>query len=241
MICYEGTQFYKENAKFEDFAHVLERVLVAGTIEPIVLVRDDGTRLFVVVSENLVMLSLVRSRSDFKTSYAQSYLEGPCEFRSFGGTVSGDWKNFVDPQWAMEAVRAFFDKCRMSEYVDFSYGVPDTNFLEFPEPVGVKKPMRRRTVRKRVDIPAELAADLREVCLFIEENENDREIELDYDDAIQIGSLCGGEIHLRAGVFRFSYHLPSGEIWDFRLDRGQMESIADRALKAFDVTAYEPV
>ncbi len=49
----------------------------------------------------------------------------------------------------------------------------------------------------RVPVPDELRAALREVFKLIEEAKTDRDIELGFDDAIQVGPVCGGRVGKR--------------------------------------------
>lgn len=46
--------------------------------------------------------------------------------------------------------------------------------------------------RRKVAIPAELRESLREVFELIRRAKTDPDIVLDYDDAIQVGAVCGG-------------------------------------------------
>ena len=88
------------------------------------------------------------------------------------------------------------------------------------------KPMQRR----KVPIPAELRDSLREVFELIQQAKHDPDIVLDYDDAIQVGAVCGG----RCGKERRPYvltYFPEGEgrrgHWYLTLHGTEIEDIGD--------------
>ena len=93
--------------------------------------------------------------------------------------------------------------------------------------------------RRKVPIPTELAEAMREVHWRIEEAKRDPDISIDYDDAIQVGSLCGGRCGKKPRPYEFRY-VPYGkrEIGRWQLDLAQceIEDIADGVMT--EITMY---
>jgi hypothetical protein len=65
-------------------------------------------------------------------------------------------------------------------------------------------------------------------------------VNIDFDDAIQIGSLCGGRINRKQDLYLFSYHLNNGDIWQFRVKRTMLEAIAYGGFQTLNVLASIP-
>jgi len=90
----------------------------------------------------------------------------------------------------------------------------------------VPKPKERR----KVPIPAELRDSLREVFELIQQAKHDPDIVLDYDDAIQVGAVCGGRYGKKPRPFVLTY-FPEGEgkrgRWYLTLHRTEIEDIGD--------------
>jgi hypothetical protein len=84
--------------------------------------------------------------------------------------------------------------------------------------------------RRKVAIPAELRDSLREVFKLIQQAKHDPDIVLDYDDAIQIGAVCGGRYGKKPRPFVLTY-FPEGEgkrgRWYLTLHRTEIEDIGD--------------
>ena len=84
--------------------------------------------------------------------------------------------------------------------------------------------------RRLVPIPDELRDSLREVVTLLAEADADPEIYLDFDDAIQVGALCGGRCGPASHPFVFTY-FPSGDWtrrrWHLSLHRAEIEDIAE--------------
>jgi hypothetical protein len=86
---------------------------------------------------------------------------------------------------------------------------------------------------RKVPIPAELRDSLREVLGLIQQAKHDPEFMLDYDDAIQIGAVCGGRYGEKARPYVLTY-FPEGQEkrgrWYLTLHRTEIEDIADGRL-----------
>jgi len=84
--------------------------------------------------------------------------------------------------------------------------------------------------RCKVQIPAELRDSLPEVFELIQQAKHDLDIVLDYDDAIQIGAVCGGRYGKKARRYVLTY-FPEGEgkrgRWYLTLHRTEIEDIGD--------------
>ena len=64
--------------------------------------------------------------------------------------------------------------------------------------------------RRKVPIPVELRAALREVFELIQEAKYDPDIVLDFDDAIQVGPVCGGRYGKKPRPYVLTYS-PEGD------------------------------
>jgi len=79
-----------------------------------------------------------------------------------------------------------------------------------------------------VEIPFELRSDFQDVESLLEEKErNPDDVNVDFDDAIQIGGLCGGRDN--GGWLNFTYHIGNAKrcTWDFRVHEFEIENYAD--------------
>ena len=81
---------------------------------------------------------------------------------------------------------------------------------------------------------------MRDVCEYLDGVADDPDENIDYDDAIQIGSLCGGRLDRRRDIYLFSYHLDSGDEWSFKVPRAVMDGIADGSIDKLTVDASVP-
>jgi hypothetical protein len=83
-------------------------------------------------------------------------------------------------------------------------------------------------VRRKVPIPAELRESLLEVHELIQQAKHDPDIVLDYDDAIQVGAVCGGRYGKKPRPFVLTY-FPEGdgqrERWYLTLHRTEIEDL----------------
>jgi hypothetical protein len=90
----------------------------------------------------------------------------------------------------------------------------------------VPKPKERR----KVAIPADLRDSLREVFDLIQQAKDDPDIILDFDDAIQVGGVCGGRYGKKARPYVLTYY-PEGDTkrgkWYMTLHGTEIEDIAD--------------
>ncbi len=87
--------------------------------------------------------------------------------------------------------------------------------------------------RGKVAIPAELRQALREVLDLIRAARYDPNISLDFDDAIQCDSICGGRNPRDRKRFDLTYY-PSGSPkcrWYLTLHKLEIEDIADGFMK----------
>jgi|GEM_PF-1936219 len=93
--------------------------------------------------------------------------------------------------------------------------------------------------RRKVSIPAELRDSLREVYELIREAKNDPDINLDFDDAIQVGPLCGGRCGKKPRPYMLTY-FPTGDPdrgrWELTLHRTDIEDIGDG--RQTEITMY---
>src|SRR5665213_2283329 len=84
--------------------------------------------------------------------------------------------------------------------------------------------------RRKVPIPDELRDSLREVFELVQEAKHDPDIHLDFDDAIQVGAVCGGRCGSKQRPFVLTYY-PDGDAergrWFLSLHRTEVEDIAD--------------
>jgi len=79
--------------------------------------------------------------------------------------------------------------------------------------------------RRKVPIPSDLVESMREIVEILQEAERDREVDLDYGDAIQTESVCGGRYNKKQGRFRFTYYCKPSR-WELDLYRIQIDDIA---------------
>ena len=94
--------------------------------------------------------------------------------------------------------------------------------------------MRRKDVkpkdRRKVPIPDELRESLREVHEFLRETKRGDDSPIDFDDAIQIGRVCGGQVGTDARPYVFAFY-PSDDkrrgMWYLTLDSTEIEDIGD--------------
>lgn len=84
--------------------------------------------------------------------------------------------------------------------------------------------------QRKVPIPEDLRASLAEVQTLVEESISDPDIDLDFDDAIQVGSLCGGRYGTKERPYVLTYYPKNGakgEQWVLTLHATEIEDIAD--------------
>jgi hypothetical protein len=101
-----------------------------------------------------------------------------------------------------------------------------------------RSPMARRLQakpkeRRKVAIPAELQDSLREVFELIEEAKNDPDINLNYDDAIQVGAVCGGRYGKKPRPYVLTYYPEDDKEkgrWYLTLHGTEVEDIGDRRM-----------
>lgn len=240
MQVYRRKTLLSDDANFAEFAKMYAEAVIAKSAEPILLVRDDDSRLLIVTEDGSVMLCHANGPSDCSVSYASSYSNGSRQFIGLSGHHTARDENFVDPTFAIKAIRAFFDHTRMSEHVDFRRGSPDSEITTFPTAMLARQRIERTLIDMQVDVTSELQADMRQVCEYLDEVANDPDENIDFDDAIQIGSLCGGRLDRRRGIFLFSYHHKNGDVWSFKVPRTILDGIADGSMVKLTVKASAP-
>jgi hypothetical protein len=93
--------------------------------------------------------------------------------------------------------------------------------------------------RRRLAIPAELRDALQHVWELIEEAKRDPDINLSFDDAIQVGAICGGRTGEKARPYELTYY-PTGDTepgpWELTLHPLEIEDIADGRMS--DIAMY---
>jgi hypothetical protein len=240
MQIYRSKTLLQENANFAKFAELFGEAVVEGSAEPFLLVRDDDVRLLVVANDGSVMICIARGANDCSVSYGSSYTDGSRRFRGLSRDYMAKDENFVDPRFAIQAVHAFFDRTRISEHVDLRRGIPDTEITTFPTPIVTPDRVERQFVELHVVVPEELRTDMQSVCDYLDDVADDPDENIDFDDAIQIGSLCGGRIDRRKDIYLFSYYPSNGDVWDFRVRRTILDGVADGSISKLTVTASIP-
>ena len=240
MRIYRRKTLLTDNADFAAFTQLYGDSVIANSADPFLLVRDDDSRLLIVTVDGSVMLCLAKSPNDYSVSYASSYSDGFRQFVGLSRHYNAKDESFVDPVFAIKAIHAFFDRGRMSEHVDFRRGAPDTEITTFPTAITASKSVERERVEIRVDVTPELRDDMQEVCEFLNEAADDPDENIDYDDAIQIGSLCGGRLNRRHDMYLFSYYQTNGDVWSFKAPRTLLDGIADGSIGKITVDALVP-
>ena len=83
--------------------------------------------------------------------------------------------------------------------------------------------------RRRIPIPADLKDALTEALQLIKDSRCDPDVRVDFDDAIQIGGLCGGKVGEKRRPFEFSYYPPGAEKarWELAFHPLEIEDIVD--------------
>ncbi|MGC3972263.1 MAG: hypothetical protein QM775_34465 [Pirellulales bacterium] len=238
MQIYRLKTLLSDDADFAAFTELYGAAVVDKVSDPFLLVRDDDARLFIATDDGSILLCLARSPSDCSVSYGSSYSECRRSFHGLGGLRQAKDENFVDPRLAIQAVQAFFVAGRMSEHVDFCNGIPEPEITTFPTMIRRPREVDRVTEKKQVSVSSELKADMVEVCEYLDEAANDLDENIDFDDAIQIGSLCGGRVSRKRNIYLFSHYLSNGEIWSFKVPRTILEGIADGSIEKITVEAW---
>lgn len=240
MKLYRRKTLLSDKADFAFFTDQYSQAILSKSDEPFLLVRRSDTRMLVVTSEGRIMLCLAHGPDYCEVSYASSYLEGTRTVRGLSSEFTAKDENFIDPRLAISAIKAFFDGGGMSEYVDFRYGRTDPDLTLFPTEIRLIERVEREHREMKVTVTQELQTDMKEVCLYLDEVANDRDENIDFDDAIQIGSLCGGRMNRRREIYYFSYFADNDEVWSFEVPRTVLDGIADGSFKTLTVNASIP-
>lgn len=84
--------------------------------------------------------------------------------------------------------------------------------------------------RRKESIPDELRESMKEIFDQIEQSENDPDISIDYDDALQTEAVCGGRFGKKPRPYILTY-FPKGDCekgkWFLTLHRTEVEDIGD--------------
>jgi hypothetical protein len=240
MRVYRRKTLLSDNADFTTFAKFYAESVLDRSSDPFLLVRDDDSRLLIATDDGSVMLCLADGPYDYSVSFASSYSDGSRQFVGLAGQYKAKDDSFVDPMFAIKAIQAFFDRARMSEHVDFRRGSPDPEITIFPTVMSPRQRIERTVIEMRVEVTSELQSDMQEVCAFLDEVAEDPDTNIDYDDAIQIGSLCGGRLNRRQEIYLFSYHHANDDVWSFKVPRTILEGIADGSIDKLTVSASVP-
>lgn len=240
MQVYQRKTLLSENADFAIFTKLYGESVADESHDPFLLIRDDDYRLLVITDDGMVMLSLATAPNDCSVSYASSYSDGSRPFTGLSRELTAKDENFVEPAFAIQAIHAFFVRKRLSEQVDFRRGTPDADILAFPTPMSDRKRVERKLVETRVAVTPELQSDMRDVCGYLDDVADDPDENIDYDDAIQIGSLCGGRLDRRRDTYLFSYYLDNGDVWSLKVPRTVLDGVADGSIDKLTVNASVP-
>ena len=131
MRVYRRKTLLSDTADFAAFAKLYAESVVDRSVDPFLLVRDDDSRLLIATDDGSVMLCLANGPNDCSVSYASSYSDCFRQFVGLTGHHNAKDESFVDARFAIKAIHAFFDRARMSEYVDFRCGAPDSGSSDF--------------------------------------------------------------------------------------------------------------
>ena len=224
MIVYHGTERIRDDAGYAEFMELFGAAVLEQSELPFLLVRDDGVRLLIVRHEGMILLAVACTCFDYAVSRGSTYVEASVRFRGIHGECEAQVSNFVDAAIAVNGIEAFFSKKRIADEVDFTHGLPDKAILSFPNSIRAPRQIRREHTVKRVTVTEELRRNMMAVCEFLDSQSDDPDFFLG-DDAIQMGSLCGGQMDESNDVFMFSYYDSTGEVWSFEIPRTIMDGI----------------
>ncbi len=94
----------------------------------------------------------------------------------------------------------------------------------------MRKFQPREKERRKVPVPPELRESLREAHELIHQAKYDPDIAMDFDDAIQVGAVCGGMYSKKQRPFVLTY-FPEGDAergrWFLTLHHTEVEDIGD--------------
>lgn len=235
MKLYCRKELIDDDVSYSEFAKELGRSVALKNQDPFLLHRPDGARLLLSIRSSRILLAVAYGRTRYKVS---SGFEDATGSRTFSGLERDCMTHdsfFVDPRNAMRAVEAFFGNSPMSDYVDFTTNLPDSELLDFPTPFPTKRNSTVSTVKREVDVPDSLVRDLADVCQYILDSKNDPDVNLDFDDAIQFGSLCGGRVDRERDLYLFTYYHEQGYIWEIRESFVGLDGISSGAFRSIRV------
>ncbi len=240
MQVYRCRTLLDDNANYATFAKLFANAVVDGSSDSFLLVRGDNQRLLVVASESDILMSLARGPNNCMVSHGSSYSDGTRSFCGISRERVAKDSAFIDAGFAFLAIKAFFEHKPMTEHVDFRSGTPDDEIVTFPTAQLERPRIERKLVEMRGEVTNELRNDMQKVCEYLDEVADDPDENIDFDDAIQIASLCGGRIDRKQDLYSFSYYLDNGDVWEFRVKRTILDAIADGSLRTLSVLASMP-
>jgi len=90
--------------------------------------------------------------------------------------------------------------------------------------------------RRKIAIPADLRDAMKEVLWLVKQAKRDPDVVIDFDDAIQVGPICGGRYQKKPSRFEFRYRPENGGVWYLDFHTCDIEDIADERLA--EITMY---
>jgi hypothetical protein len=245
MRVYQRKTLLAPAADFMEFAVLYGAAVKAKSTEALLLVREDKTRLMIVTIDNRVLLCEARSLGECVVSHDSTCSGGRHSFLGLSRKCAAPSECFLEPAGAISAIKSFFAGQDLAWALTcFRRGMPDPEILSFPEPLPAQtfhEPVKQVDRELLVEVPTKLRTDMRAVCAHLDKTVRGDLDRMDFDDAIQIGGLCGGLSDRAREVFLFSYHPGGGEVWSFTLPRAGLDAIAEGSLTRLKVCARIPV
>src|SRR5262245_48031255 len=116
MRVYHGKNMIGDGISHAEFVQLFGRAVMDRTDGAFLLVRDDRERLEVAIDEGMLLLCIARNANDCSVSVGSTYVDAKREFQGLSGTCAARDENFIDPTFALQAVEAFYQGRRMSEF-----------------------------------------------------------------------------------------------------------------------------
>ena len=237
MIIYHGTDLIGDELSCDDFMAAFANAVASQSSRPFLLVRpDDGCRMLIATDNGLLLLAVAHNSSRFGVSHGSTYAEGDIRFQGIQAECTARSENFIDARLAMNGIRAFFASKRLRDHFNIMpSSLPDRDILYFPKPIA--EHVYIKPISKSIVVTELLQNDMKNVCEFVAGAENDSDENIDFGDAIQIGSLIGGRMDHKANRYVFSHYTLNGEVWSFEINRTIMERLAEGSTTQLTVSA----